>query len=99
VPEHIRLADPRAPATTHQRILRRGCNYHRGVNEAGNLDQGLLFVAFNQDPERQFATIQRRLETEPMSDYILPVGGGYFSAPPGARGGADWVGSGMASRA
>jgi deferrochelatase/peroxidase EfeB len=57
------------------------------------------FQTFNQDPKRQFATIRRRLETEPMTDYILPVGGGYFFAPPGARGGGDWVGSGMAARA
>ena len=96
---HIRLANPRTPGTGDQRILRRGYNYNRGVDEAGNLDQGMLFVAFNQNPERQFATIQRRLETEPMADYILPVGGGYFFAPPGARGSGDWVGSGMAARA
>jgi deferrochelatase/peroxidase EfeB len=93
---HIRLANPRTAATADQRILRRGYSYHRGVDDAGNLDQGLVFVAFNQDPERQFATIQRRLETEPMTDYITPVGGGFFFAPPGARGAADWVGSGLA---
>jgi deferrochelatase/peroxidase EfeB len=92
---HIRMANPRTPATANQRILRRGYNYQRGVDEAGNLDQGLVFVAFNQDPERQFATIQRRLETEPMTDYITPVGGGYFFAPPGSRGAGDWVGSGL----
>jgi deferrochelatase/peroxidase EfeB len=61
-----------------------------------DLDQGLMFVAFNQDPTRQFVTIQNRLSTEPMVDYITPVGGGYFFAPPGARGEADWVGSGLA---
>jgi deferrochelatase/peroxidase EfeB len=94
---HIRLANPRTPATADQRILRRGYSYHRGVDSAGDLDQGLIFIAFNQDPERQFATIQRRLESEPMTDYITPVGGGYFFAPAGARGAGDWVGSGLAS--
>ncbi|HUA45810.1 MAG TPA: Dyp-type peroxidase [Solirubrobacteraceae bacterium] len=94
---HIRMANPRTPATADQRILRRGYNYHRGVDEAGNLDQGLVFVAFNQDPARQFATIQTRLESEPMIDYITPVGGGYFFAPRGTSGPGDWVGSGLAS--
>jgi deferrochelatase/peroxidase EfeB len=94
---HIRLANPRTAATADQRILRRGYNYHRGIDAAGNLDQGLLFAAFNQDPPRQFATIQNRLETEPMIDYITVVGGGYFFAPRGTRGGSDWVGSGLAA--
>jgi deferrochelatase/peroxidase EfeB len=92
---HIRLANPRTAQTADQRILRRGYNYDRGIDEAGNLDQGLVFVAFNQDIQRQFATIQKRLEEEEMTDYITPVGGGYFFAPPGARGPGDWVGSGL----
>jgi deferrochelatase/peroxidase EfeB len=92
---HIRLANPRTPQTANQRILRRGYNFDRGIDEAGNLDQGLVFVAFNQDIQRQFATIQQRLEEEEMTDYITPVGGGYFFAPPGAREPGDWVGSGL----
>jgi deferrochelatase/peroxidase EfeB len=92
---HIRLANPRTPATERQRVLRRGYNYQRGFDAAGQLDQGLVFVAFNRDVERQFATIQRRLAGEPMTDYITPVGGGYFHVPPGARGPGDYVGSGL----
>jgi deferrochelatase/peroxidase EfeB len=87
---HIRLAHA---ARDEDRILRRAWNYQRGIDPAGQLDQGLLFVAFNQDPERQFAAAQKRLAGEPMTDYITPVGGGYYFVPRGARGAGDWVGS------
>ncbi|HEY6888660.1 MAG TPA: Dyp-type peroxidase [Solirubrobacter sp.] len=86
---HIRLAHDAGDG----RIVRRGFNYHRGFDAAGQLDQGLIFVAFNQDIERQFATLQRKLAGEPMTDYITPVGGGYFYAPQGASRPGDWVGS------
>ena len=92
---HIRLANPRTPATENQRILRRPYNYDRGLDEAGNLDQGLLFVAFNQDISRQFENVQKRLEEEEMADYITPVGGGYYFVPRAAAGSGDWVGSGL----
>jgi deferrochelatase/peroxidase EfeB len=90
---HMRLANPRTPRTDDQRILRRGFNYTRGFDAAGQLDQGLVFVAFNQDIERQFAMVQARLAREPMTDYVTPVGG-YFFVPRGAAGPGDFVGSG-----
>jgi deferrochelatase/peroxidase EfeB len=92
---HIRLANPRTAPTEDQRMLRRGFNYARGFDQSGALDQGLVFVAFNQSPRRQFQTVQRRLLQEPMIDYITPVGGGYFFAPPGCRGEGDSVGAGL----
>jgi deferrochelatase/peroxidase EfeB len=94
---HIRLANPRTPATADQRILRRGFSYHRGFDEAGQLDQGLLFIAYNRSPSKQFVVIQNRLNAEPMTDYITPIGGGYFFVPPGVRGSTDFVGSGLFS--
>jgi deferrochelatase/peroxidase EfeB len=92
---HIRLANPRTDQTADERILRRAFNYTRGFDDAGQLDQGLIFTAFNQDIERQFATIQKRLDSEPMIDYITPVGGGYYYVPPGSRSPGDYVGSGL----
>jgi deferrochelatase/peroxidase EfeB len=90
---HMRLARPRTAGTEGERILRRGYNYSRGIDEAGQLDMGLLFIAFNRDPARQFEVIQGRLAGEPLIDYVVPTGGGYFYLPPGARDTEDWVGS------
>jgi deferrochelatase/peroxidase EfeB len=92
---HIRLANPREPQTIDQRILRRAWNYSDGFDNDGQLNVGLLFVAFNQDIGRQFVAIQERLNEEPMVDYITPEGGGYFFAPAASRSAGDWVGSGL----
>jgi deferrochelatase/peroxidase EfeB len=93
---HIRLANDRTPEPERQRILRRAYSYELGVDAAGNLDQGLMFVAFNRDIQAQYETIQRRLESEPMADCIKPVGGGYPFVPRAPRGPGDWIGSDLA---
>lgn len=85
---HIRLANPRTPATEKNRILRRGFSYSGGFTPDGQLDQGLLFVAYQRNLEDGFNTVQRRLDGEALEEYITPFGGGFFFTLPGAPDGS-----------
>jgi len=87
---HIRLANPRDGSPL---ILRRGFSYARGVDGSGQLDQGLAFVSYQRRLE-SFLQTQERLAGEPLEEYIVPEGGGFFFALPGP-GSAGWLGQSL----
>lgn len=89
---HIRLANPRTPDSQANLILRRPFNYSNGVARNGQLDQGMLFIAYQADLEAGFIAVQRRLDGEPLEEYIKPVGGGYFFTLPGVKDAQDILG-------
>jgi len=82
---HVRLAHP--DANDGVRILRRGFNYVGGNNALGRLDAGLFFLSYQRDPA-QFVTLQKRLSTDLLSEYIRHVGSGVWAVPPGATSGS-----------
>jgi deferrochelatase/peroxidase EfeB len=79
---HIRLANPRTPASEGDLIFRSGLSFSRGFDGDGQLDQGLAFVSF-QRRLSQFLNTQARLAGEPLEEYIVPEGGGFYFALPG----------------
>jgi len=77
---HIRLA-------AHEnndgiRILRRSYNYTSGINEVGQLDAGLLFICYLNDPAH-FEMLQAKLgAADALNEYISHIGSAVFFVPP-----------------
>ncbi len=66
---HVRVASPDGKT-----LLRRGYD----------TANGLLFLAFQRDPRRQFVPLQRRLaERDALHPFTRHVGSAVFAVPPG----------------
>jgi deferrochelatase/peroxidase EfeB len=86
---HIRLASPESNGGI--RMLRRGYNYTDGVDQAqGNLEAGLFFIAFVNDPAH-FSTVQRNLRTDTLNEYIRHISSGVYACPGGLADGETWA--------
>ena len=92
---HVRLANPRTPATQRNLILRRGFSYTRGYDGAGQLDQGLAFVSYQRSLADGFLAVQERLNGEPLEEYIRAEGGGFFFALPGVPSPGGFLGDAL----
>ena len=82
---HIRLANPRTGQTSEdERILRRGYSFHDGLDDAGEYNAGLAFIAYQRDPRRQFIPMQTRLAAnDALNEYLLHTASAIFVILPG----------------
>jgi deferrochelatase/peroxidase EfeB len=91
---HARQATPRSNGAVA--LLRRSYSYDDGRDAAtGERDAGLVFMAFQRDPRRQFVPVQERLAAaDALSRFTRQVGSAVFAIPPGARPGG-FIGDGL----
>jgi dye decolorizing peroxidase len=87
---HVRVA---APATNGgAAMLRRPFSYHDGFRDDGAPDAGLLFIAWQADPQRGFVPVQRKLDRgDALSRFIRHEASGLFAVPGGPSKG-EYVG-------
>ena len=90
VAAHVRLAAPED--NSGQKLLRRGYSYTDGLDQVtGQLDAGLFFICFQNDPENQFTAIQRKLgSSDALTEYLKHTGSALFACPPGIAEGEAW---------
>ena len=86
---HIMMANQRRAYSQKERILRRSYNYTDGYDaQLSNPEGGLFFIAFQQDPRRQFIRIQGRMSHgDRLTKYIVHRSSAIWAVPPGASSG------------
>ena len=87
VDSHVRLAKE-----VDLPILRRSYSYSDGIDpKTGQFDAGLLFIAFQKDPDR-FVKIQTNLGADDkMNEYVTHIGSGLFACFGGVKEG-EYIG-------
>ncbi|NUT46092.1 MAG: hypothetical protein HOV94_02060, partial [Saccharothrix sp.] len=78
---HARTMNPRTPGVEPPHMLRRSWTYQAPPTPQGTPDEGVVFMAFQDDFARGFALAQSRLTADALNPYLLAVGGGYFTVP------------------
>ena len=92
---HIRLAAHEQNGGL--RILRRGYSFTDGTDQAtGELDAGLFFICYQQDPRTQFVPLQRKLgANDRLNEYIEHTSSAVFACPPGVKDAGDYWASAL----
>ncbi|WP_167143949.1 iron uptake transporter deferrochelatase/peroxidase subunit [Canibacter zhoujuaniae] len=91
VDAHVKLAHPENNEGVQ--LLRRGYNYVDGSNDLGQLNAGLFFISFQNDPAK-FIRVQNSLKSDLLNEYIRHIGSGLWLVPPGV-GPGEYIGQSL----
>lgn len=87
---HVRVTAPETNGGAA--MLRRPFSYHDGFRDDGAPDAGLLFIAWQADPQRGFVPVQRKLDRgDALSRFIRHEASALFAVPGGPAKG-EYVG-------
>ncbi|MBU7597719.1 deferrochelatase/peroxidase EfeB [Streptomyces sp. P38-E01] len=87
---HARVSAPETSGGAT--MLRRPFSYHDGIREDGAEDAGLLFIAWQADPQKGFVPVQRKLDRgDALSRFIRHEASALFAVP-GGPGEGEYVG-------
>lgn len=82
---HMGRAEPRDPVRHVATLRRRSFSYSNGLAKNGHMDMGLIFICFQANLQTGFIDTQKRLDGEPLEEYIKPYGGGFYYTLPGVK--------------
>jgi dye decolorizing peroxidase len=92
---HIALARHR---TEDEQFLRRPYNYDDTPGSGETTDSGLIFVAYQKEPAKQFVPVQQRLAAaDGLNPWITTIGSATFAMLPGVQEGHALGGSLLAT--
>nr|ACL11851.1 hypothetical protein [Arthrobacter globiformis] len=92
---HVRHAAPRSAA---ENMMRRGYSYRGQLASDGEVDQGLLFLSYQNDPTTSFIPVQSRLAAEDaLSAFTVTTASAVFAILPGTGDESGWLGAQLLS--
>lgn len=81
-----------------KKMLRRGYSYESGLDKVGNIEAGLIFIAYVKSLDENFIPVLTALaKNDAMNEYVSHVGTAAFALPPAPRDENDYIGSGLFS--
>lgn len=96
IPKDSHLAIAHSSHHGGKKMLRRGYSYENGLDKVGNIEAGLIFIAYvNSLNERFIPVLEALAKSDALNEYISHVGTAVFAIPRAPRDENDFIGSAL----